>query len=94
MNDFISFKHLLESITIQNAIDLSNLVKGFKKINDETLSTQDSKAVESLNLKLTKWGYKSKKIDRHDTIWTKGKSKVNISWNSSETKATIVVYND
>lgn len=81
---------LSESITVQNAQDLGNLIGGAKIVNKSTLQI-DSRNVKGLVAKLSKWGYVRSHVEGGDAIYKKGSSLVGISYDDAKTKATITV---
>lgn len=86
-----TFKEFLsESITVQNAHDLGNLISGAKIINKSTLQV-DSRNVKDLVAKLSKWGYVKSQAEGGDVIYKKGSSLVGISYDDARTKATVTV---
>lgn len=86
-----TFKEFLsESITIQNAQDLGNLISGAKIINKSTLQI-DSRNVKDLVTKLSRWGYDMSQAEGGDVIYKKGNSSVGISYDDAKTKATVTV---
>ncbi len=86
-----TFKEFLsESITIQNAQDLGNLISGAKIINKSTLQV-DSRNVKDLVAKLSRWGYVKSQAEGGDVIYKKGSSLVGISYDDAKTKATVTV---
>lgn len=86
-----TFKEFIsESITVQNAHDLGNLIRGAKIINKSTLQI-DSRNVKDLVSKLSRWGYDMSQAEDGDVIYKKGRSLVSISFDDAKTKATVTV---
>lgn len=86
-----TFKEFLsESITVQNAYDLGNLISGAKVVNKSTLQI-DSRNVKDLVTKLNKWGYVKSQAEGGDIIYKKGSSLVGISFDDGKTKAIVTV---
>ena len=86
-----TFKEFLsESVTIQNANDLGNLIRGAKIINKSTLQI-DSRSVKDLVNKLNRWGYVMTQSGGGDAVYEKGGSLIGISYDDAETKAIVTV---
>lgn len=86
-----TFKEFLsESITVQNAQDLGNLIRGAKVINKSTLQI-DSRSVKDLVNKLNRWGYVMTQAEGGDVVYKKDGSLVGISFDDAQTKAIVTV---
>lgn len=72
--------------------ELAKLASGVKVINRDTAVMTDSKKVRELTRKLQSMGYESESYEPGMAMYMKtGAKNISVSWDDSQTKATIVV---
>ncbi len=80
-----------KNLTIKYVKGLAKLVPGVKVINRDTAVMTDTTKVSELSKTLKLMGYDSKNNGEGSIIYKKGISQISISWDDSQSKATIVV---
>jgi hypothetical protein len=80
-----------KNLTIKYVKGLAKLVSGVKVINRDTAVMTDTTKVSELSKTLKLMGYVSKDSGDGSIIYKKGVSQISISWDDSQSKATIVV---